>query len=444
MNNAPDTSPRGGRPRRSASSGTLRIRVAEPSEHEEFDRILTEKHERGAPRPVGPHLRTWAEIDGERVALMVWGPACYAIRPRDLWIGWTPTQRAERQKLVLQNRRLLFLHRPGTRPNLASRVLGAALKALPGQWESRFGYVPLVAETFSDPESQKGTCYAATGWTPLGMSQGFSRHRADFYTKGSGPKRLWVKPLRADALERLRALDLAPEHRGGGSSSAHGVMPLARAQMESLHEALGRVPDPRARNVTFRLDQVLVITAMALLSGCRSLAAVHRFGQRLTQAQRRSLGLPRRRKFARVPGYSVYRQVLARTDPEAFSAVLSEWLQARRGHLPAALALDGKMIGDIAGLVGLCDQETGAPVAMAPISKARGEGDRCEIRQARRLVGRTDLGGALVSADAHHANREFSVGVLESGGDYLVQAKENVPGLAAEIRRAASGPPLLN
>jgi len=54
--------------------------------------------------------------------------------------------------------------------------LGAALRALPQQWQERFGYRPLLAESFTDPEAYAGTCYKATNWAAVGRSAGYSRH----------------------------------------------------------------------------------------------------------------------------------------------------------------------------------------------------------------------------------------------------------------------------
>lgn len=62
------------------------------------------------------------------------GACCYALKDRDSQIGWNPTQRAERQKLVVQQRRFLLLTEAGEYPNLASQVLGAAVRVLPEQW----------------------------------------------------------------------------------------------------------------------------------------------------------------------------------------------------------------------------------------------------------------------------------------------------------------------
>src|SRR5882724_3028458 len=116
----------------------------------------------GAGQPVGDYLRQVVERDGKPVALLVWGPACYALKDRDLWISWSATQRLERLKLIVQNRRFLLLHAKGRSPNLASQAMGAALRVLAEQWNQRFGYRPLLAESFTDPEAYAGTCYKAS------------------------------------------------------------------------------------------------------------------------------------------------------------------------------------------------------------------------------------------------------------------------------------------
>ena len=111
------------------------MRTARKDEHRWFDTLLDQQHPLGAGPPVGDYLRQVVEEAGQVVALLVWGPACYALKDRDLWIGWSATQRVERLKLVVQNRRFLLLNVKGHAPNRASRALSAALRALPGHWE---------------------------------------------------------------------------------------------------------------------------------------------------------------------------------------------------------------------------------------------------------------------------------------------------------------------
>ena len=393
-----------------------------------FDQLLGGFHYLGPGCPVGDYLRQAAVRDGEWVGLLAWGSACYALKDRDERIGWTPTLRAERQKLIVQNRRFLLLSERGAEPNLASQILGAVVRALPGQWYECFGYEPLAVETFTDIEAFEGTCYRAAGWEPVGMSKGYSRHRADFYVPNDRPKKLWMKRLRPDAFECLCAAELPVASRGGATANAHGVLPFKSAQIESLYDAFRRMPDPRGKNRTYSLRAVLSIVAMAMLSGHRDISAIHRFGQRLTQAQRKALGLPRKEgtKFVRIPGYKVYYNLLAKLDTDAFARVLSDWLSQQAGSLPGALALDGKMVRDTIGVVSMVDTETGTPQAMGPMSMKEGEGERCEMKAAQKLIeNQSDLSGQLISGDALHAQDRTARSIVERGGDYLIQIKNN-------------------
>ena len=138
------------------SDGLIDVRLAAPAEEAELAALLDEGHYLGADRPVGDHLRQVVTRAGRRVAILAWGPACYALKDRDLWIGWDATRRVERLSLLVQNRRFLLLAERGEAPNLASQALAAAVRALPGHWQERFGYRPLLAETFTDPEAYQG------------------------------------------------------------------------------------------------------------------------------------------------------------------------------------------------------------------------------------------------------------------------------------------------
>jgi len=105
-----------------------------------FDQQLADHHCLGAGRSVGDYLRQVVRLRGRPVALLVWGPACYALKDRDLWISWSAPQRIGRLKLLVQNRRFLLLTPKGEAPNLASQTLAAAVRALPAQWQERFDY----------------------------------------------------------------------------------------------------------------------------------------------------------------------------------------------------------------------------------------------------------------------------------------------------------------
>lgn len=402
-----------------------------------FDEQLAQRHYLGAGRPVGDYLRQVVRQRGRPVALLAWGPACYALKDRDRWIGWSANQRVERLKLIVQNRRFLLLSEKGRAPNLASQALGAALRALPGQWVECFGYRPLLAETFTDPEAYAGTCYKAGNWEPVGWSEGYSRHRADFYVANERPKRLWLREVHPKGRALLRGPELPEACRAGVRAAPSGVLPVNQPQVLSLLELFARAPDPRAKNTRFRIGAVLSVIAMAMLAGRRDISEIARFATTLTQPQRRLLGLPRkpaRRAFYQVPTYSVFYQVLTRMDSEAFAGLLCGWLQQRAGQLPAALALDGKMIRDHIGILTLAQHEDGAPQAVALFDQKEGT-ERCElVRGAELIESLPALDNKLVTADALHCQKTTARAIVEKGGDYLLQIKANQPGLLAQAQ----------
>ena len=322
--------------------------------------------------------------------------------------------------------------------------MAAALRALPQQWQECFGYRPLLAESFTDPELHLGTSYKATNWIALGASAGFSRDRLDFYLPNDRPKRLWGLELVRGARTTLRRQELPPAYQTALSTVPSGVLPVSPPQMESLYDAFAHVPDPRGgRNKRFRIRGVLTLVAMALLGGRREITEITRFAQSVPQKLRHRLALPLKkgtRAFYSVPGYSVFYQVLRRLDPQAFNDVLNQWLNRHASQLPQALALDGKMVRDHFGLLSLARHADGAPHALARYDQKEGT-PRSEQAVAQELVdGLPALDGQLVSADALHCQRALARSIVEKGGEYLLQIKGNQPLLEERARTKEQTP----
>ena len=413
----------------SLSGKPLVIREIKKSELARFKLLAGTFHYMGEGHAAGDTLRLVVESGGEWIALFLWGSAAYRLKDRDGWIGWNDAQRAQRQKLIVQNRRFVLLCTPGAHPNLASRILGQMVRELPDLWVNRFGYRPLLAETFSDIEAREGTCYKASGWLALGKTKGYSRHRADFYVPNDRPKKLWIRELCKDAGLLLRSPKLPDDCLNGAGSDADGVMPLSLPHMESLHEMLCKVPDPRARNSVFHIGTMLSIVAMAVFSGHRNLVQVVRFANRMHLNHRKALGLRRYSpdsSYRKIPSYNAFYNLLCQIDLDEFSQRLSVWLQQHTGSLPAALALDGKFIRDTIGIVCLADHETGVPRAMAKASKKEGEGEDCEMKASQRMIRRqSSLAGTIITADALNCQKETARDIVERGGEFILQVKDN-------------------
>ena len=433
----------------------LKVRALEPQEYQEAGELLDREHYLGDV-PQGRQLLQAVEYNGQWVALLDWGPATWKLADREEWIGWTAQQRAERLGLVVLNRRFLVLGKT-RRPNLASRSLALALKALPEHWEQAHGYKPLLAETFSDIEQYEGTCYKVSNWIACGQTKGFARHRIDYYRQHGRPKKLWLKTLNRNTRRLLTALDLPPAYRQAlHTDTPERDLPLKKDQLQSLGEFLRKnFTDPRRANRTFPGWSLLVFIAMALFAGRDSLAAVHRYGQFLTQPQRRWLGFPFKKgstTFRKAPSYTALRNLLLQIDPHQLADCLNQWLQANLGTLPRALAIDGKWIRDRALSLCLSDHETGAPVALG-FAKEKTKRDDEQSKDnykregeqsvALRLYATTHLENATVTGDALNNNKPQARAVLEGGGDYLFQLKnENRHAYKAAVQKA-KGAPLL-
>ncbi len=140
----------------------------------------------------GAQLRYFAYAEGEILALFGFGAAAWMTAPRDRFIGWTHQQRKNRLHLVVNNARFLILPWVHS-PNLASRLLAMTTRKLPGDWQIRYGYCPVLFETFVEIPRFRGTCYKAANWTYLGQTQGrgkLGKHKARLPKKA-----IWVYPL---------------------------------------------------------------------------------------------------------------------------------------------------------------------------------------------------------------------------------------------------------
>ena len=410
--------------------GRLKVKVAHSAQDwRRAKEALGREHGLGAGSEAGDRLCQLVMEEGKLAGVLVWCAAAWHLKDRDEAVGWDAVTRSERLKLVVQLRRFLVLEE-ARRPNLGSQCLGAGMSELVAQWESEHGYRPLLAESFSDPETHAGTVYKATNWTQAGTTKGFSQDHTDYYVANGRPKKLWLKELAPHACALMSARELPEACKGALVTRGGARSPLKNAELKSLRDAFAEVPDPRhPKSRRHPMKAMLSLIALGLLMGARDVLDIWRKVACLSQGQREAIGLRVREKQSKrlkMPGYDALNDLLAAVDPNAYASALTAWLQANAGVLPRSLALDGKSVGDgrCGMIVTLCRHEDGRPVAMIPASGKKEDG---EVSGARALLSdpQVDLLNAIVTADPLH-NKEATVRViLEKGGDYLIGTKAN-------------------
>jgi len=166
-----------------------------------WNEYVSRYHYLGYKRPFGCYVRYFiSSPDGILGCLMFQG-AAKALGARDEWIGWTRHQRMSNLPWVINNSRFLIL--PWVKvKNLGSHILAKTLRRLRDDWRQRWGYGPLVAESFVDPQRYEGCSYKAANWHYLGMTTGRGLPRkGKHYT--TTPKKIFVRPLVKDFREQL-------------------------------------------------------------------------------------------------------------------------------------------------------------------------------------------------------------------------------------------------
>ncbi len=158
-------------------------------------------HYLGYQKPFGYRLRYFIESKRGPLGCLLVAGAAKAIAARDEWIGWTGQQRLNNLAWVVNNTRFLIF--PWVRVNhLASHVLGQLARRVHKDWDERWGFRPVVMETFVDAARYPGTCYRAAGWISLGQTSGRGLARPG-RTYKSTPKRIYVRPLARDFRRQL-------------------------------------------------------------------------------------------------------------------------------------------------------------------------------------------------------------------------------------------------
>ena len=417
------------------------LRPIEPEERDRFDELICREHYLRSADLVGEQLRYVAEYGGRWVALLAWSAAAFHLKDREAWIGWTVRQKRRRLTLAVNNSRFL-IRTEGRVPNLASRVMKLCVQRLSSDWLRVYGHEVLVAESFVDSQLFRGTCYAASGWTLLGQTQGYRRARQDYYVAHQRPKQLWVRELRPGARTMLRGRNLPVTLK----ALEEGQVPECPQSPEELGRMRGffaGLPDWRKKQGAYRLASLVTIVVCAALCGVhRGQRDLATFAANMTLAQWAALRLPRRGNPRRwwVPQETTFFRLLSNLDSRALEHALLAWQDHVLGPRPAEddqVSVDGKELLNSQGvqIVSAYTVKGGRWLGSERVSRKSNE-----IPAAQVLLRRVPIEGMLVTADALHTQTQTArIIVQERGADYLMTVKGNQPTVEDTVRQLQAG-----
>jgi predicted transposase YbfD/YdcC len=225
------------------------------------------------------------------------------------------------------------------------------------------------------------------------------------------------------------------------SHASRSILTGTDEQVPGLLQVLAQVADPRReRGRRFTLVFVLAVAVVCVLAGAKNFREIGDQAADLPQDLLAALGgkpHPLWRKII-APSEKRIRTLLQALDAAALDVITGCWLRAlaaagKLDGLLTAIAIDGKWLRGVAdGQVKLFAAMLHEDKVM--IAQHRIPDDTNEITQVKQLLDEGDLTGAVVTADAAHAQHDTAAYIAgERHSDYLLQVKGNQPGLQRAI-----------
>jgi predicted transposase YbfD/YdcC len=198
---------------------------------------------------------------------------------------------------------------------------------------------------------------------------------------------------------------------------------------------LARVGDPRhRRGVRYRLAVILGLAVCAVLAGARSFTAIAEWAADADEVTLEILGIT-----GAVPSESTFRRTLQRLDADCFDELAGAWVQRRTIPGPGArrvIAVDGKTLrGSASGgeggrhLLAALEHAHGVVLGQVEVGAKTNE-----IPMFSALLDRIDIGGAVITADAMHAQRGHATYLARRRAHYLFTVKRNQPSLHSQLK----------
>ncbi|HWG12256.1 MAG TPA: ISAs1 family transposase [Streptosporangiaceae bacterium] len=170
-----------------------------------------------------------------------------------------------------------------------------------------------------------------------------------------------------------------------------------------------------------------------MLAGARSFTAIAEWAADADEETLARLGVT-----GAVPCEATFRRTLQRLDADAFDGLAGAWARQRTRPAPGArrlIAVDGKTVrgsgtgGEPAAhLLAALDHAHGVVLGQTGVGAKTNE-----IPMFSALLDPMDINGAVITADAMHAQRRHATYLAGRGAHYLFTVKRNQPGLHAQL-----------
>lgn len=204
---------------------------------------------------------------------------------------------------------------------------------------------------------------------------------------------------------------------------------MSKVKSARMQEYFEELTDPRQREVTYPLINVVVIAVCAVICGADDFVAIARFGNTKRDWFSRFLDLS-----SGIPSHDRFNAIFAAINPAEFEKCLLSWITALHEITDGqVIAIDGKTLrrsfdasSSKAAIHMVSAWATANHISLGQVVV---DAKSNEITAIPKLLELIDISGALVTIDAMGCQIEIAEKIIEGGADYCLAVKGNQPTL---------------
>lgn len=204
---------------------------------------------------------------------------------------------------------------------------------------------------------------------------------------------------------------------------------MFRMKSARIHDHFADLTDPRRREVTYPLLNVVVIAVCAVICGADDFVAIAKFGRTKHEWLSRFLDLT-----SGIPSHDRFNAIFAAIKPAEFEKCLLGWITALHDITDGqVIAIDGKTLRrsfDAASSKSAIHMVSAwATANHISLGQVVVDAKSNEITAIPKLLEMLELSDALVTIDAMGCQTEIARKIVDAGADYCLAVKDNQPTL---------------
>jgi predicted transposase YbfD/YdcC len=208
---------------------------------------------------------------------------------------------------------------------------------------------------------------------------------------------------------------------------------MIKVKSARLHDHFADLTDPRKRDVTYPLINVVVIAICAVICGADDFVAIAQWGNKKREWLAKFLDLSKG-----IPSHDRFNAILATIKPAEFEKCLLSWIMALHEITNGQIvAIDGKTLrrsfdaaNSKAAIHMVSAWATANHITLGQVVTDAKSNENTAIPKLLEML---EIAGSLVTIDAMGCQVEIAQGILDREADYCLAAKGNQPTLLAGI-----------